>query len=145
MKNIFIDIQDQESKRFIVIEEDKNSIWSYLTFPNEERINKDCFLGSRNEISIDTFNFKNLDTESPPPITKEYSTTQSHMPDLKQEDVSIEWLSNGNVVLLIKGDLFLFFTKEERKGFSKSVSKNEIYGNKWNEYKYIEIIKQKTG
>ena len=44
---IFYSEQDEITKRYIVVEEDENSIWVYLTIPNESQIDKDCFLGSR--------------------------------------------------------------------------------------------------
>ena len=42
---------------------------------------------------------------------------------------------------MINGNPVMFFSDNEDKGFSKSISKNGMYGNKWNQIKYDEIFK----
>ena len=139
MEEIFYQNQDKITGRFIVIDEIEGSIWAYLTYPYEERIDKDCFLGSRLQVKIDRFNFEEYkEKQLPPPMIKEFSTSKSWLPTLKNEDISIEW-RNGNPIVAIKEVPFLFFVKEEERGFCKSISKNGMYGNKWNEIKYNEI------
>lgn len=142
MEEVFHQNQDELSGRFVIVEEDENSIWAYLTFPYEEKIDKDCFLGSRIKIEVAELDFEEYRKKQiPPPLTKKYSTIESHLPNLSEEDISVEWRNNGNAILMINGNPVMFFSDNEDKGFSKSISKNGMYGNKWNQIKYDEIFK----
>ena len=142
MEGIFYQNQDETTGRFVVVDEDKNSIWAYLTIPFEEQIDKDCFLGSRARIEVEEFDVKEFGRKQiPPPMIKEFSTDESHQPNLREDDISVNWGINGNAELKIKGTPFLYFVEEEDKGFSKSISKNGIYGNKWDDDKYKEKFK----
>lgn len=142
MEKIFFDDQDEITGRFFVIDEDENSIWAYLTFPFEEKIDKDCFLGSRLKITKETFDLARYKKKRiPPPMIEEYSTKDSYMPNLEETDFSIDWGKNGNVVLKINEIPFLFFADDENRGFSKSIAKNGMYGNSWNEDKFREKMK----
>ncbi len=139
---IFYSEQDEITKRYIVIEEDENSIWVYLTIPNESQIDKDCFLGSRYEIKENEFDFEEYKKrQTPPPMTKEFSSKFSFFKEISEKDLKVNWLKNGNVVLKIRGESFLFFHNQIEREFSKSIGKNGIYGNTWNEDKYKEVLK----
>ena len=74
-------------------------------------------------------------------MIKKHSTEWSQIKEIKEEDLAAEWFRNGNVLLKIKGNPFLFFHEDEPRGFSKSIKENCQYGNAWNEDKYREIIK----
>ena len=142
MKLIFYQNQDEITGRFIIVDEDKNSIWAYLTIPFEEQIDRDCFLASRTKIVIEDFDFRKFrQKQIPPPMIKEFSMEESYQPNLKEEDISVDWGTNGNAIVKINGNPFLLFTENEEKGFCKSISKNGMYGNQWNESKYKEKFK----
>lgn len=139
---LFLSIQDEITKRNLVIEEDENSIWAYLTIPEKTDIDKHCYLGTRNEITSEELNLESSKMANTPPImVKEYSTDWSQMEDIKEEDFSTEWYQNGNVLLNLKGNPFLLFHKDEPRGFCKSIKEDSIYGNAWNEEKYREILR----
>ena len=139
IEKIFFMNQDQASGRYIAVEENENYIWAYLTFRNEFTIEKDCFLGSREQIELKQINPNNLmNKNAPPPMVKKYSNARSFQPKLKKEDISIDWSNDGNVVLKINEEPFLFFIEGEKKGFSRSIGKNGVYGNAWNEQIYNE-------
>ncbi|SDF52826.1 hypothetical protein [Cellulophaga baltica] len=74
-------------------------------------------------------------------MTKEFSTDESYQPNLREEDISVNWGINGNAVIRINGNPFLLFSTDEEKGFCKSISKNGMYGNQWDENKYKEEFK----
>lgn len=142
METIFYQNQDELTGRFVVIDEYENSIWAYLTIPYEEQIDKDCFLGSRIKIEIENFDLKEYRRkQTPPPMVKEYSTDESLQPNLREEEISVTWGTNGNAVVRINGNPFLLFSENSKKGFCKSISKNGIYGNEWDESKYKEKFK----
>lgn len=120
MEEIFYQKKDGITGRFVIVDEDENSIWAFLTFPYEEKIDKDCYLGSRIKIEIDEFNIEEFRSKQiPPPMTKNYSTIESHLPNLKEEDITVIWGTNGNAILKINGNPFLLFADNEDKGFSK--------------------------
>lgn len=142
MERIFYQNQDDLTGRFVVVDEDENSMWAYLTIPFEEQIDKDYFLGSRIKIEIEEFDFKEFRKKQiPPPMPKEFSTDKSHQPKLREEDISVNWGTNGDAVIKINGNPFLLFSADEEKGFCKSISKSGIYGNQWDESKYEEKFK----
>jgi hypothetical protein len=136
---VFYSEQDELSKKNIVIEEDENSIWVYLTNPNESKIEKDCFLGSRYKIESNLD--KNKHKQTPPSMIKEFSTEKSFLERISHNDITVNWFQKGNVLIKVKEIPFLFFHYEEIKGFSKSISKDGMFGNTWNEIKYREILK----
>ncbi len=72
----------------------------------------------------------------PPPMTMEFATDKSHQPELTEEDISVKWMDDGNVVIQVNGVPFLLFTQEEKRGFCKSIAKSGIYGNAWSEEKF---------
>jgi hypothetical protein len=139
---MFYSEQDELTKRYIVVEEDESSIWVYLTMPNGAEIDKDCFLGNRYEVTyekLDVEEYKNKQIS--PPTIKDFSTELSWIKGLKENDLSVDWFQDGNILLKIKDEPFLFFHSEDKRGFSKSITKNGMYGNAWNENKYKEILK----
>lgn len=141
MEGIFLSYQDEKSGRFVVIDEIDESIWAYLTFPYEERIDKDCFLGSRKEITVESINLKEYKKrQSPPSMIKEFSTSKSWLQNLAEDEIKVEWESENSIVK-IKEEPFLLFTNNDERGFSKSISKNGMYGNMWSQIKYDEIFK----
>lgn len=92
MEPIFFEDQDEITGRYLIVEEDENSIWAYLTFPNEIRIEKSCFLCSRNEIKIQKFDFEEFRKKQiPPPMTLDFATAKSHQHELTVDDISVKW------------------------------------------------------
>jgi hypothetical protein len=74
MGTIYYQNQDELTGRFVIVDEDGNSIWAYLTIPFEEQIDKDCFLGSRRRVDIDSFDHSEYRRKQIPlPITNEFS------------------------------------------------------------------------
>lgn len=137
MERIFHQSQDESTGRYLIIEEDKDSIWAYLTFPNDVRIEKDCFMASRKEIiteSIEEMGY--WDQGAPPPLIKSYSTEESVKQHLEEADISSSWRDNGKVIVSISNQPFLYFLPSEKRGFSKAISKDGMFGNCWNEVKY---------
>lgn len=141
-ERLFFSDEDDVTKRNVIIEEDGNSIWAYLTVPEKIEIDKDCYLCTRYDITIEELDLESFkQTKTPPPMIKKYSTEWSQIEEIKEEDLLVEWYQNGNVLLKIKGDPFLFFHKDESRGFSKSIKEDCQYGNAWNEDKLREIFK----
>ena len=139
---LFFSDQDEISGRNIIVEEDGNSIWAYLTQPHKTEIDKDYYVGTRYEITIEELDIEAIKKANvPPPMIKKYSTEWSQMKKIKEEDLSVEWFEDGDILLKIKGISFLFFHKGESRGFSKSIKENCLYGNAWNEDRFKEILK----
>ena len=145
---LFFESHDSTSGRYLIVEEQENLIWAYLTFPNRIEIEKDCFLGSRIKVSIDLIDDKGFREKCIPlPITREYSTPEGYMPTLKAEDISVIWGVQGEVFVMANERPFLIFLTDYIKGFSKSIAKNGPYGNTWNDYKNLspEYLANSTG
>jgi hypothetical protein len=129
---LFFSEQDPISLRYLVIEEIDNSIWAYLSFPNSTKIEKDCFLANRSKLN-GSINLEKLSEQGiPPPISEIYATAFSYQPNLKEEDIFVEWI-NEDVILMvyIKNEPFLYFLTSEKNGFSKSIGKDGLYGFRW--------------
>ncbi len=141
-KPLFFESQDQFTGRYLIIDEDENSIWAYLTRPNSLEIEKDCFLGSRTKIINDDFDIKAYkDRDRPPPITREYFSENGYLPDLKASNLSVTWFEDGTVLIKINEQPFLVFFDNDKRGFSKSIAKNGSYGNAWGEAKHYAEMK----
>ena len=130
--SLFYSEQDPISLRYLVIEEIDNSIWAYLTFPNNTKIEKDCFLANRTKLN-GSINLEKLSEQGiTPPISDTYATTFSYQPNLEEEDISVEWI-NEEVILMvhINDKPFLYFLADEKNGFAKSIGKDGPYGHRW--------------
>ena len=130
--SLFFSEQDQLSLRYLVIEEIDNSIWAYLTFPNNTKIEKDCFLANRTKLDGSIYLEKLSEQGIPPPISDAYATDFSYQPNLEEEDISVEWI-NEEVILMvhIKDKPFLYFLADEKNGFAKSIGKDGPFGHRW--------------
>ena len=138
---IFIKSDHDITGRSLIIEEDENSIWAYLTLPNEMDIDKDCFLASRHKITekIDNMDYWRS-RQMPPPMTQEYSTNHGSFQQIEEKDINIRWIDQGNVIIELKGTPFLFFHHDFRKGFCKSIKKDGGYGKEWDEEIYRKML-----
>jgi len=141
MEEIFFSEQDEVTGRFIVIEEENDAIWAYLTFPFKEEIDKHCFLASRKKIRTSIIGFvKSKIFKTPPPMVNKYSTSSSYLPNLLGEEIEVKWM-HQNALIKIRTEPFLIFIQDVDKGFCKSISQDGIYGNKWCESTYKGVFK----
>ena len=129
---LFFSEQDPLSLRYLVIEEIDNSIWAYLTFPNSTKIEKDCFLANRTKLDGSINLEKLFEQGITPPISDTYATALSYQPNLKEEDITMEWINKEILVMIhIKGEPFLYFLADEKNGYAKSIGKDGPYGHPW--------------
>ena len=67
-----------------------------------------------------------------PPISDTYATALSYQPNLKEEDITMEWINKEILVMIhIKGEPFLYFLADEKNGYAKSIGKDGPYGHPW--------------
>lgn len=131
-QKILFSEQDAMTGRHLIVDEAENAIWAYLSLPNELVIEKDCFLASRTPINLTQVRFPKIERDRTPlPMTTNFNTELSYQPELKKEDISVQWNKNGDVILKVKNDSLLRFTPYFKRGFSKSIKYRSYYGYAW--------------
>lgn len=141
---IFCEYYDGKSKRNLIIEEENNTVWAYLTHEGTVVLAKDCFFFSRKEVESKIADWEYYSRNKiAPPITKEFASSEAHLPHVICEMITVNW--NDEAVLVKINELpFLIFQFNEGLGYSKSIKKSGVYGNAWNEELSEKIFNQKS-
>jgi hypothetical protein len=114
----------------VVVEGDEHSVWAYVLKHSQESIGFEldgfiCSLGPLIECSDDVKT--SIDQCLSPPLLKEYANEFSLQPEIKNEHITIDWHGN-EISIKVNGIVFLIMDIENRKSYSKGVSKNGPYG-----------------
>lgn len=137
MQNIYIS-EVNESKDFgIVVEGDEHSIWAYFLEieGDEHKVLFDGFICSRGTVLDSTNEVKNyLKQGKSPPLAKDYLSEYSVHKDVTNEDFEIQWLKN-EIHISMKNEVYLIMNIDEKKSYSKSISRTGPYGHTLDEYK----------
>ncbi len=126
------------SNRYVLFEEDDNTFWLYLTFPEEERPEIDCFVFNKiNPIEkSEVSKYRN----GPCPIVKDYSNNKSKVKNTIK-DIEFVWSEDGeSVALKIDGEVISFINSKTRCAYSKTVECDGPWAKKWDEGKFLEEI-----
>jgi len=127
MDMLFYSDTDEVTGRHIVIEEENQFIWAYLTLPNKLEVAQHCFLGSRMEIKENQFDGEEYKKKkAPPPMIKEFSTKYTNVGRITEDDFFVDWYKNENVLLFINEIPFLFFLLKKTKDIVKQLEKMEF-------------------
>ena len=127
---IFIEQQNPFGENILVIEEDKMSIWAYLIDENGQLI-QDGFICSTGYLAKNKEEVKNaMSNGSAPPLLDSFQTPNSIQQNLNATDIAVKWVSQDEVLVWLRGKLFLRMLKSSKQSFSLAISDNGPYGQK---------------
>lgn len=136
---IFESFDKKTGKRILILlENDGNSIYTYYLSCVRKIIQFSC-LGYLKEAKKHNYNISfKKNNNLRPPLTLEWATKYSYLPNIKNSEISVEWKFENMIIVLINKVPFQFFLNEmgEKYGYSKSILKKGMFGNPWSEEKF---------
>ncbi|HVU95416.1 MAG TPA: hypothetical protein VHE34_09335 [Puia sp.] len=124
-EDLFLSSNDPGSNHYLVVEGDNLAVWAYLLNVEDEKILAHGLVCSRMEPDEELKD--PIDRTKPPPLIKRFASSHSIIPDLKEEQMKIEWI-NQQAKLYIDGILYLVMEVNTRRARCKAVSKPGRYG-----------------
>ncbi len=134
---LFLSQQHPGSRRWAVVEDNGAVAYLYLTEPDSEKPEADCWLYNRVE-APSTFN----GPRGGPPVAPAGHIRGTHpFTPPKAESVFFRWSSDGeSVAVLFHNDLVGFIAANQRRGFSKNLSKAGPFGSPLNWRLYEQVF-----
>ena len=128
---IFIQNRNPFGHENLIIEEDENSIWAYL-IDNEDQLIMDGFICSTGKLVESSEEIKTaMDKGSAPPLLSKFKNEHSIQKSLNENDLSIEWVSEDELIVSINENQFLRMIKSSRESYSKAINNDGPYGKVW--------------
>jgi len=124
-EDIFISSYDSSSDHHLIIEGDAESVWAYLVSGDGQTILTHGFVCSLVQ-PIDELP-EPVDKRKPPPLIKRFASTQSVIPDLREEQISVEW-TDQQANVFIDNTLFLVMEIDTRRARCRAISMPGRYG-----------------
>lgn len=130
-KRLFISSDSENGILCLVIEEDKFSIWAYVFDMQANKISNSCFLFSKIK-PLAKLDYTKLDKNNPSPLTLEFANELSIIEKVDEKYFEIAWqVNNDSVLIYFKSQLICYLEIGEKRGYTKTLNKDGIYGNKW--------------
>jgi len=127
---IFIQHDSPLGTEKIIIEEDEKSIWAYLVDNNGNLI-QDGFLCSTGALVETKEQVKQaIDKGLAPPLLKNYQNDFSIQKNLTEADFRIDWVSENEISISIKGTPFLHIVKNKNISNSLAIGDDGPYGKR---------------
>ncbi len=136
MAELFKDECHPVTGRCVILEDNGNSAWLYLTPKSGEGIDKDAFAYSPVE-PVNELNEIEIAKGNPPILTKKLASQDAVIDSAHKTDFSFKWSSNGeSVAVLYKGKAIAMIHEEHQRGFSNALSQTSGFGEPWNQKLY---------
>ncbi|KAH0541746.1 hypothetical protein GP486_008693 [Trichoglossum hirsutum] len=123
--DIFLSDFDPDSNHHLVVEACNGAVWAYLLSGEDQKILAHGLVCSQVE-PVDEME-EPTDKTMPPPLVKRFANDHSVIPDLTEEQISIEW-AGQKANVFIDGILYLAMDIDTRRAQSKSLSLPGRYG-----------------
>jgi len=136
MAELFKDECHPVSGRCVILEDNGNSAWLYLTPKSGEGIEKVAFAYSPIE-PTDELNKEEIAKGNPPVLYKKLASLDAVIDSAKEVDFTFKWSSNGeSITLLYKDKPIAMIHEEYQRGFSIALSEQSGFGEPWNQKVY---------
>jgi hypothetical protein len=136
---LYIDDQNEDSKRWAIVADEGDSVWLYLTEPDGTRPIADCWLLNKIPAPDDTAKYKT--TKSAPAATKAYVSASALRAVPNQENLKIQWSEDGHSVTVIEaGEILGFIAAGSKYGWSKELIAEGPFGKPLNIALYLELF-----
>ncbi|MBX2827515.1 MAG: hypothetical protein KTR22_05100 [Flavobacteriaceae bacterium] len=115
--------------RTLMIEADANSVYAYVMKKRNEDIAFHGFLCSK----TDPFN-NHLDLQAlqaaggPPPLIEKFANEFSHVKNLQEKDIEVQWKDSQTAEVFIRGEKYLIMDLKRQLAYSKALKADGPYG-----------------
>ena len=124
------------SARSVILEDNGNSAWLYLTLKSGEGIEKDAFAYSPIE-PIEELNKEELAKGNPPTLYRKIASEYAVINSAKETDFYFKWSTDGeSIAVLYKNKPIAMIHKEHKRGFSNALTQASSFGEPWNQKVY---------
>ena len=131
---IFIQNENPENGRLLIIEEDEHSVYAYLIKEDRQGIEFDGFVCSVTDPFNNTIDLeKYMESGYPPPSIEKYANMDSYVKGLKTEDISIHWGADVYIEIYINKVKYLYMDLKEKTSYSRSLKMDGPYGKALND------------
>lgn len=131
---LFLSEQHPLSKRHVVLEDDGQTIWLYLTLRDSVRPVTDVWVYNRVERPGARVTSS---APSPPPATAEFLGDTGRIEFPLAHDWSFVWSADGEAVAVVMdGKPVAFVRSQQKPGLSRQLSQDGPYGHVWSEDEY---------
>jgi hypothetical protein len=136
MAEILIKSQNAVSGRYAVIEDNGSSCWLYLSDISSEGIAKDAFVYSPIKPQ-EKLNIEEIKSGEAPVLTNSFASESAVLINPDETLLTIMWSNDGHSVSVKYANNPLAFVQGIKLGgYSKSLSKDGAFGQKWNQTEY---------
>ncbi|GAA4274478.1 hypothetical protein U6A24_16010 [Aquimarina gracilis] len=126
--SIFLKFTDPNTKRTLIIEEDKFNVWVYSLSADKSEIDFEGFLCTVvSPVKSNKVNGNISKKEEPLPLM--YTNKYSWIKNLKKEHIQVDW-KNNIIEVLIRGQVYLIMDTNRKTSYSKALSTDCSYGKK---------------
>ncbi len=123
-----------------IFEDNGSSAWLYLVSSVSHEVESDAFVYSPLEPDAE-LDRKGIQNGVPPKLSAEYASSVAVLNPDDENDLSIQWSTNGkSVALFYKDDVLAAIFDGENRGYSKALSKRCGFGNPWSDEKFEQYI-----
>lgn len=145
MKEIFFESPSPDSKRMVIFEDNGTSAWLYLASAANYDVEKDAFVYSPLEPRAE-LNREGINQGEPPILISEYASDTAVIQIEDENELSILWSENGrNVAVFHNEEVIAAIYEDEKRGYSKALSKKSGFGKPWSEEKYQKYFPEPSG
>src|SRR5262245_1909246 len=133
--DILLSLQDPDSKRWAIFEDDGETGWLYMTRPDSLRPASSCLVYNRQPPPQSIA--RDQARDAAPPATRTHASSEALVAAVSEAELEVRWASSGTAaVVLLRGDPRAMVIVGEPLGWSKALSREGPYGHPWSAATY---------
>jgi hypothetical protein len=138
-KRLFLSVRSTVSGRHAILENDGFAVLLYLTAPNDTKPAADCFVYSVVPPTEELV--APHGTSGPPILLRRFASEVALQPDVPANSHRFEFSADGHsVAVFIRGEPWAFIARDERRGYSKSISVAGPFGQPWGQQLFDDLF-----
>lgn len=141
----YLSFVSNASGRHATLEDDGYSAWLYLTScSKKQEVIADCYVYSRVELPDELV--MPFGKSGPPLLMRQFATAAAVQQSVPEDSLRLQFSRDGNsALLLLRGEPWALVTRDQKQGYSKSLSAAGPFGNPWDEEIYRELFLHTRG
>lgn len=138
-ERLFLSVRCAVSDRHAILEDDGFAVWLYLTSPADTKPAADCLVYSVVPPTEELVTPHG--TSGPPILLRRFASEVGLQPEVPANSLCFEFSPDGeSVAVFLRGQPWAFIARDERRGYSKSVSAVGPFGQPWNQQLFDELF-----
>jgi hypothetical protein len=138
-ERLFLSVRSAVSDRHAILEDDGFAVLLYLTSPTDTKPAADCFVYSVVPPTEELVTPHG--TSGPPILLRRFASEVALQPNIPANAHRFEFSPDGHsVAVFIRGEPWAFIARDERRGFSKSISAVGPFGQPWSQQLFDDLF-----